>query len=424
MKVTRHTLHNGLKVVVVERPDSEVVSTSVYVGAGGRYETAENFGISHFLEHMAFKGTHKYPTSEEYATAIESIGGKQNAWTSHDHTGYWNIVPKEHCLLAFDSIAEQLTDLILDPEEIEKEKGVIIEEVNMVLDNPSELVWHKLGEVMWPNQSIGSDLLGPKSNIRKFKKKDFEKYKKPLYVSKNMTVCVAGGIKANEVILQLESTFGKIPLGEKTLPPEIIFDQKESQVALIEKDSDQSHVVLAYKSISMYDKRRYILDVLVAILGSGMGSVLFKEVREKRGLSYAVYIINDYYSEFGTVAVYAGLNKERTEEAISVIKEILVKYQTELFNEDEIKRAKEYVKGGYVIALENAKNLSNWYAEREFLDPEKPEPKEILRLIDQVTAEEILEIANVVFRPERETLVVTGPFKDEEKFAKLLRNNK
>lgn len=420
MKVTRHTLKNGLRTVIVEMAESNVVSTSVYVGAGGRYETPDLYGISHFLEHMAFKGTFKYPTAEDYANAIESIGGKQNAWTSHDHTGYWNIVPKEHALLAFDSLAEQLTDLILDPEEIDKERGVIIEEINMVYDNPSDIAWHKLGEVMWPGQSIGSDLLGPKSNIKKFKRNDFIEYKKPLYVAKNMTLCVAGGIKALEVIEMLESFFGKIPEGEKVTPPMIMFDQNEPRVGTFYKDSDQSHVILAYKTFSLYDSRRYILDILVAILGSGMGSVLFKEIRERRGLAYAIYVLTDYYSEFGALAIYAGLNKEKTIEAIEVIKEQLEISKDKIFTDDVIKRAKEYVKGGYVISLENAKNLSNWYAEREFLEPEKPEPKEIRMIIDKITAEEIIEVAKTIFRPEAESLVISGPFKDKEKFVKIL----
>jgi predicted Zn-dependent peptidase len=179
-------------------------------------------------------------------------------------------------------------------------------------------------------------------------------------------------------------------------------------------------LILGYKTFSQYDKRRYALDLLIAILGSGAGSVLFREIREKRGLAYAIYIINDYYTEYGNLAIYSGLNKTKTAEALKIIKTEVEKAKKNLFTAEELKRAKEFVKGGYIISLENAKNLSNWYAEREFLDPEKPSPKEILEIFDKITPEEVLAAAQAVFRPEHETLVIVGPFKNEQKFVKIL----
>ena len=422
MKVTRTKLKNGLKTVIIETPDSNVVATTLFIGAGGRYENPESYGLSHFLEHMLFKGTKKYPNKEVYATAIESIGGQQNGGTDLDYTCYLNIVPKEYYALAFDSILEQVKNPLIPAEEIERDRGVIIEEGRMRSDDPSTLVWDKLTGVMWPGQPLGSDVLGPEKNLKTFQRPQFIEYMNMHYRVENMALAVAGGVKASEITPILEDIFGQLEKGQKTEPLPIVEDQTESRTALIEKNIDQANLILAYKTFPISDKRKVALDVLSSILGSGMGSILFREVREKRSLAYRIFSSAEYFSDAGVFAIYAGLNRDNVEEAIEAIKAELAKTVAAPIGEEDIKRAKEFLKGSFKISMETAGSLANWYGRKELTHPDTPDPEEIFEQIDKLSTEDLTEVAKEIFRPERENLLIVGPYKDKTKFEKALKS--
>lgn len=420
MKVEKTRLKNGLRTVIVEIPGIEIISTNLTVGAGGRYETPELFGISHFLEHMAFKGTKKYPSHKDFSEAIEGIGGQQNAWTSEEYITYLNKVTTKDAYVAFDTLAEQTSNPLFLPKEIENERGVIIEEINRANDNPGSFIWHRLNEVLWPNQNAASDLLGPKKNIKRVKKNDFKKYMEKYYLSENMTVCVAGGLKFKGALFVLNKTIGQIPRGKKILPEPIRVSQNKSRTKLFRKEVDQSQVVLAYKTFSDKDPRKYALSLLMTMLGGGMSSILFREIREKRGLAYAVMAGTDLFSDAGVAFAYAGLNKEKTAEAISVIKKEIWKTKKGNFKDTEFIRAKEYLKGRYLLRLDGTNKISSWYGIRELLDPEGPDPRDLPKIVDKITKEEVISVAGEVFKSEIENLLVVGPFKDEGKFARIL----
>lgn len=422
MKITRHTLSNGIRTVIVEMPDREVVATSVYVGAGGRYETPDTYGISHFLEHMLFRGTKKYPTGEIFDNLIESVGGIANASTGADRTNYYNIMPKDHMLVGFDALSEQISRSIMGEEEVEKQRGIITEEINRAYGIPENFIWRKFKQLAWPGQPIESDVLGPKENILRFQKKELVSYMRSHYSAKNMVICVAGEIKSKEVISDLETYFGAVKEGKRVIPKTINSNQDKSRTMVCEKEIDQAHIALGYKSLPLSDDRKFTLDVLMAILGGGSGSILYKEIRGKHGLAYFIGGGVSYYADAGFANVYAGLSKEKVTEALKVIKSELYKSKDSLFSEEEIKRAKELLKGRNSMRLDGTLNTCLKYGEMELLDPRKLDQKETAEMIDKVTAEEIREVANFVFQDNKENLVVIGPYKSDKKFKEALKN--
>ncbi|PIZ01181.1 hypothetical protein COY62_00080 [bacterium (Candidatus Howlettbacteria) CG_4_10_14_0_8_um_filter_40_9] len=420
MKVTRHTLKNGIRTVIAEMPDREVVATSVYVGAGGRYETPKTYGISHFLEHMLGKGTEKYPSQEIFNSLIASVGGIRNATTGSEWTRYYNLMPKTHRLIGFEALSEQISRPLLEKEEIEKERGTITEEINMTYDNPGRAIWFRFRSFAWEGQPVESDLLGPKENILRLERKDLDTYMKSHYIAENITICVAGDLKPKETIKELEQYFGGVKKGKKLLSRKIDNKQVQSRVLVSDKKIDQAHIVLGYKSFSYSDKRRFALDVLMAILGGGNSSTLYKEIRGKRGLAYNIWGKNGYFVDAGISEVYAGLSKDKVYDALKIIKSELYNSKEVFSPKGEIKKAKELLKGRKVMRLDDTLGSCLEYGSMELLDPLKLDPKEEAKMIDKVTAEEIREVAREIFQDSKENLVVIGPYRDKKKFEKAL----
>lgn len=421
MKINRSTLKNGIKVVIVEMPDRGVVATSVYIGAGGRYENSNEYGISHFLEHVLFCGTKKYSSRTAIANLIESVGGTANASTGLERTRYFNIMPKSHKLTGFDILSEQISSSLLDLDEIEKVKEEIIQEINSKYDDPKVYKWLEFRRLSWPSHPIGSNIIGSKEKVQEFKKEDLVSYMKSHYVANNMAISVAGDVKSKEVIKELDNYFGKIKKGKKILPNKIENNQKKSRVSICTHKIDQAQIVLGYKSLSLYDKRRFALDVLMAILCRGAGSIIYKEIRAKRGLAYSIGGDTEYYIDGGFSYVGTGINKDKIVEALKIIKKELFQSKENLFSREEIKRAKEILKGQEAIRLDETLETSLEYGRIELLDPLKLGPKERAKMIDGVTAEGIREVAKEVFQDKNENLVVIGPYRNSEKFKKALK---
>lgn len=419
MAPKQFTLSNGIKVIFVSYPGSKMISTDVLIGAGGRYESKNNYGLSHFLEHMVFKGTEKYPTAQEYAKKIESVGGIINAYTCEDHTSYWNMVPSEHNHLAFEMLFELISKPLLNQEEIDMEKNVIIEEIRMANDDPYIFIVHNINKALWEGHPMECDVLGPEKNIKKMLQKDFKDYITEYYVSNNMVISVAGDIEEQKIKEDLENIFSKVKIGPKGNPKPYINNQKAPKLSLFNKDLKQSHAVIAYKTDGYKDKDKYAQRVLSTIVGSGMSSRLFEEVREKRGLAYTVRSEMDNFADTGFVAIYGGFNLDKTEEALEAIHNIIDESKEKLYV-NEVEKAKEYLKGAIYYSLDGTQRASNRYGKNLMFSEENIKPEELIKEIENVSAEEVRETARKIFIPENKNLLILGPFKDKENFAKIL----
>lgn len=424
MKIGKHQLENGIKLFIINQPGAELISSNVIVGAGGRYESNENYGISHFLEHMVFKGTKSFPDYEVFIKELEDRGAVVNAWTSEQATCYWNIMPKENIGISLKALSEQVSAPLLKETEIDKERGPVLEEIKRSHDDPYSHIWHNVLDVMWPCQPIGGGVLGPVENIEKFQREDFEKYLKSHYFGNNMNICIITDLDSKKVLEKVKEFFSHIPKGGDIKPAPIEHKQTKPQLSVTYRDMKQGQFILGYKTFGAGSKDRPAMDVLMNVLGKGMGSLLFKEVREKRGLAYAVSGDMDYFSDAGAAYLYAGVNAEKAEEAIVTIKEIAKSLKTELLTEERLNKAKEFIRGIILYVTDGVEKSGNWYTTKSLLDPKYLNPEDYLNAVAAVTPQDVLRVANSIFKPENESLTIIGPFKDEEKFAKILTNTK
>lgn len=420
MKLAQTKLKNGITLITVQAPNTNLVSSNVMIKAGSRYETKELYGLSHFLEHMVFKGTKDFPTSAKMSEAIEDLGGIVNAWTSEEATCYWNILPEEHFDTALHVLSDQISKPLLREADIDMERGPVLEEIKRNHDDPYAYSFTKIIEVMWPNQPISNGILGQAKSVENIKKGDFQKYLKDRYIGSNICVCIVSALDDKKILKAVEKYFKDIPSGTETEPEPITHSQKEPNVALVHRDIKQAHTVFGYKTFGIKDKRVPALKVLMNILATGMGSLLFKEIREKHGAAYAVEGASDYFSDAGAIYLYAGLDTKKVEEVIRSVKKILKGLRDRPLSENRIEKAKEFIKGITLFQLDGVERAAKWYTSKGLLDPDNLDPKKFLNEINGVTAADVQAVAQDVLRPENESLVILGPFKDTKKFAKIL----
>ncbi|PKL72581.1 hypothetical protein CVV26_01035 [Candidatus Kuenenbacteria bacterium HGW-Kuenenbacteria-1] len=348
-------LKNGLRIITSEMPEMKSVASIILIGAGSRYENKNNNGISHFLEHMFFKGTKKRPNAKQISETIEKVGGQINAFTSIDHTGFWTKVPKKHFKLGIEFLSDLVLNSLIKSEEIEKEKGVILEEINMYLDNPQSYISTLIQQLMWKEQNLGFDPLGEKKIIEKIKREDFINYIKDLYQPSNMVISVAGDIKHEQVIIEVEKIFNKIKNKSIKKFKKVEDQQKKPQILLYKKETDQAHLCLSLKSdyLSYNNPQKTVYQVLSVILGGTMSSRLFMEIREKRGLAYYIYSSIDYYNETGALVVSAGLNINKINQAIKIILREFKKLKNIKVSKVELNKIKEYLKGNLLLETDD-----------------------------------------------------------------------
>jgi predicted Zn-dependent peptidase len=378
------TLKNGLRVIVVESASFPTVTTQLLVGAGSRYETKENNGIAHFFEHMAFKGSKKYPSSCVISSTIEGEGGVFNAFTAKDHTGYWIKALSEDFPVVIDVLSDMVLNPLLDKGEIEREKGVIAEEINMYEDNPARKVGEVLDTLLYPDNPLGYDIAGTKDIVDTFNRKTFTDYIDTHYHAKNAVLVVAGGVKYikgfNELI---EEKFANWHGGVKSTFEKVIEKQSAPQIIVRTKKTEQAHFCLGYRTFSQYDKRRYVLSVLSTILGGGMSSRLFMEVREKRGLCYYISTGRELYEDVGNLVTQAGVTNdlEKVKESIRVIIAEHNKIAKGDLKQEELYKAKELLKGRLMLSLEDSSNVASFYGNKMLLENEVVEPQKIIDLL-------------------------------------------
>jgi len=423
MTFNRKVLANGLRVLSIPMASLESGTVLVMAGAGSRYENRKNSGISHFLEHMAFKGTEKRPTAMDISSLIDGMGGEFNAFTGKETTGYYIKSAKDKVEASMDLLSDMLMNSKFDPEEIEKEKGVIIEEINLYEDMPARKIGDIYEQLLYGDTPMGWDIAGSKDVIRSITKADFMSYLSDLYSASNLTVVVAGGVDSEKAFGLAEKYFK--PMKQfKTKSFESLHEQQGKPAVLIkQKQTEQIHIALGIRTVSITSPKRYPLSVLSAILGGGMSSRLFHEVREKRGLAYYVRSSSDEYADVGTLVSTAGIDPKRVIEAVEVmVAEYSKVSQGKMgLTDEELKKAKEFLKGHLVLDLEDSRSVSGFYAHQELLEEKIENPSDVIAQIDKVTLDDVESVGKEFFKEETLNFALIGNFADGEKLESLLK---
>ncbi|MDO8551887.1 MAG: pitrilysin family protein [bacterium] len=422
MNYQKTILNNGLRVITITVPRAASVTAMVIVGAGSRLESPRTSGISHFLEHMVFKGTQKLPSALAISSTIDGIGAEFNAATGKEETLFYIKSAKEHLPLAVEVLSDMVLAPKLDPEAIEREKGVIIEEINMYEDLPMRKVAEDFEKLLYPDSSLGWDIAGSRETISQITREDFLDYQEKLYFPQNMLLVVAGGANEAKTVRLAEKYLGAIKSnGERPKRVEK-FPQKKPRLYLKTKRTDQTHLILGFRGNPLGHPDRYAEAVLAAILGGGMSSRLFIQVREKRGLGYYVRTEPEHYVDNGYVATSSGVDTRRVFDAIKVILEEYTKLtKAGEIPMKELKKAKEFVKGRMVLEIEDSRNVANFYGAQELLEGKIRTLSQIEKEINRVKTDDVARVASEFFTNRRLNLAVIGPFEDEEKFSKILR---
>ena len=415
------TLSNGLRILTIPMANTKTATVLALVATGSKYETKDINGISHFLEHMTFKGTKKRPTPLAIAEPLDRIGGQYNAFTSQEYTGYYAKADGRHQDLLLDIISDITLNPNFNQEEIDKERGVIVEEINMYEDMPARKVGDVWMDLLYGDQPAGWDVAGKKEIIAKVQREDFVKYHKDHYVAPKIVVAVSGMIKPDEIIKKTEAIFSSISdfKGKDKIPTKEI--QKEPQVKLFYKKTDQTHIVLGVRSYDIWDDKRFAAEVLATILGGGMSSRLFGLLRDKMGAAYYVRTSADASTDTGYLATSAGIDNLRAEEIIKAILDEYRKIKLIKISEEELDKAKEHLEGSLILSIETSDEMASFYGFQEILKRKIMESEELIKKIRAVTAVDILEVAQDIFRPEKMNLAIVGPFKNRKLFANLLK---
>jgi predicted Zn-dependent peptidase len=413
------TIRGGLRIITIPSKSTQTVTVLVLVGTGSKYEKKDEKGISHFLEHMYFKGTRKRPSSLEIAETLDKVGGIYNAFTSQEYTGYFAKVSKEYFDLALDWVSDIFLNSTLPEKEIEKERGVIIEEINMRNDHPIEhvqILWQKL---LYGDQPAGWDIAGEVDTVKKISRNDLIEYRRTQYVASNTIVCLAGNFSEREGIEKVKRYFSKIKIGKSREKPKVIEKQERPEILFEKRETDQTHLCLGVRGFNLFDERRYVQEILALILGGMMSSRLFEKIRTKLGIAY--YIETDVFSDpdTGYLVTRAGLNNEKLEEGVSEILKEYRKIKREGVSKSELKKAKDCLKGKMNILLESSDAKASFFATQEILEKKILTPDQIFKKIDKVSQNDILKLAREIFRPEKLNLALIGPKEVKREILKI-----
>lgn len=416
------TLKNGLRLITVPMKSVESMTVMIGVGAGSRYETKETNGLSHFLEHMLFKGTKKRPTTLDISSALDSIGATFGGATGKEYTIFSVKTNATHQNLAFDILSDIVLNSKLDGEEIEKEKGVIIEEINMYEDMPMDKVSEIFESLLYSPRPLGWDVAGQKENIKKIQRDNFLDYQKRFYFPDNMIVVVAGKVDEKETLSLTEKYFGQLKSQKKeTFHSTVYSEQKKPRVELGRKKTNQSHFCLGVKGYPYSHSNRYVLAVLATLLGGCASSRMFIELRDRRGLAYYVTTDSVLYRDNGNLVTQVGVDVKKIDEAIKIVLNEYWKVCREKVTPKELKKIKELLKGRLILSLEHSDSVARRYTLTNVLEGKSRDLQETIKKIESVTADDLQRVAKDIFAPEKLNLAVIGPYNDKERFLKLLK---
>ncbi len=401
-------------------PHARSVSASFYVGAGNRYEDEESAGLSHYLEHILFKGTRRYPTAKRVSETIEGVGGILNAATDREATVYFAKVPKAHLRIAVDLLTDMLRAPLMEPVEFEKERGVILEELAMTEDSPPEQAARLLEAILFPDQPLGWDIGGTPENVMKLTRDQAIAYMARQYVPNNVVFAAAGDLQHEAVVEQLNDLTADWPAGDPIAWYPAAEGHAGPVVGIKTKSTEQAHISMAMPGYSLHDPRRHALDLLCTLLGEGMSSRLFTEIREVRGLAYDVHSYVEHYLDAGAFGVQAGVDPKNAVEAIRAIVGELAKVRDEAIPEAELEMAKELARGRLELRMEDTRSVSGWIGGQELLLDRVMTPEEIVGYLTAVTTADLATVAGDLVRRDRLHLAIVGPYRGGRKFEALL----
>jgi predicted Zn-dependent peptidase len=416
---TKAVLDNGLRVITSTMPHSRSVCLGILVGAGSCYESKEEAGISHFAEHLFFKGTQRRPTSKEITQDIEGVGGIINGGTDKEVTIFWCKVASSHFPIALDVLSDLLLNSRFDNEDIEQERRIISEEINMNMDLPQQRVSMLIDELLWPDQPLGREVIGYKETVSSLAREHLLNYVARRYMPNNTVITIAGNIQHEEAVAQIEPLFDKWAAGE-LLTGYITNDkQTEARLRIEPRDIEQAHLCLAVHGFSRSHPQRFTLDLLNTVLGGGMSSRLFTEIREHRGLAYDIHSYTEHFLNSGSFGIYAGVDPEKIETAVAAILEELSQIKQGITS-SELTRAKELSKGRLYLRFEDSQNVALWYGAQEILTQQILDIDDVISIVDAITIDELKEVAKEILTDSGFNLAVTGPIKEEKSYRKSL----
>ncbi len=409
-------LDNGLRVITVPMKGTNAVSVLFLFNTGSDYETKDINGISHFLEHLFFKGTNRRPTAKAVSKELDKFGADFNAFTEREFTGYFVTIDAEQVDVAFDVIADMLLNSKFLDEEIEKERDVVKEEIKMVRDNPSAYISQELlPDFLYGDQPAGWSVAGPEENIDRITREELMSYRKRHYHARNSVLVVAGGITRQEIESKAQTFLGSVPEQEIQPKPRVVEKQRKPRNRIIFRDTDQTQVMLGFRAYNVFDGRnKYAERALSVIMGGNMSSRLFTEVREQRGLAYMIRTLTSFRTDRGSFVIKAGLNNGKVEEAIKIILNELRNVTAHGVTEEEVKDAKTFITGSAKLDLEESFEIAENFAVQELLEKKMDPIEETFKQIDRITRDDVVRVACEIFVPERLNLVILGPHRSRE----------
>ncbi len=408
MDHTRRTLQNGVRVLVAEMPETRSASLAVFVGAGSRMETREDAGTGHFLEHIVFKGTERWPTAAEISQEIESKGGMVNAATDKEVTVFWSRVPARHWRIALEVVAELIRAPLFRPGDVEVEKRVVIEELRMYRDQPQDRVHTMIDELLYPRHPLGWEVAGREKVVESLDAEQLRSFMRRGYVPGRIVVAVAGRVDADEVSAAVAGLFSDI--APSPAPPLVAAPAPgTTRMKLLGRRTEQAHVCIGWRGVAQEHPDKYALDMLNAVLGEGMSSRLFLELREKRALAYDVHSYSANYVDAGQIVVYAGVTPERIREVVDAALVEVARLRDAPVPQDELDRVKDFNKGRLELRLEDSRGVSNWLAGQELFLGRVRTVEEVCAIIDGITAEDIQRVARTYLRPQAAYIAAVGP---------------
>jgi predicted Zn-dependent peptidase len=413
-------LDNGLRILTNNMPHLHSVSIIFFIGVGSRYDIEAEAGISHFIEHLLFKGTAKRPTSRDISEAIEGIGGIFNGGTDREITTYWCKVALPHFAVALDVLVDLILNSRFDPAEIEKERRVIIEEINMVRDSPSQRAQILIDELLWPGHPLGRDIAGSEVSVSAITREAMLNHLGKYYQPGNTVIAVAGDVEHQDMVASISQALGN--WANQSAPPDytVYQEQPGARLHIEKRDTEQAHFCLALPGLSLFHPRRYTLDLLNVVLGEGMSSRLFTEIRDKRGLAYHIHSYVDHFLDAGSVTVYAGVEPRNLKVAIEAILEQLALLKQPVPT-TELNKAKELTKGRLLLRMEDSRSVAGWIGGQEILTGRILSVDQVAAIIDNITAEDIQQVAEELLVDSRLRLVAVGPVAEDEPLAELLK---
>ena len=418
------TLKNGTKIITRTMDDTESVTVSFFIGAGGRYEDMKTeYGAAHFLEHLLFKGTTKRPEARIISEEVDSVGGYMNAYTAEDHTCYYIKLPKNYVGLAFNILADIITDPLFKPEEVERERGVILEEMNVYKDDPGRYVYDLVGDLLWPRDNLRTNIIGTADIISKMPRQLIIDYFKSLYCMDNLVISVAGNVSHAKILELAEDQLAGFSSKTRRGYEKIKYGQSEQISSIIHQDTNQTHMIVAGRAPQIDAEDEASMKILSTLLGSGMSSRLFLNVRERKALAYSIYMGYGNYVDSGKFEIYAGVNNDKVVEAVGAIAEELIKVRADGVGKRELDKAKEQVRGRMVMGLESNSSVADAMGSDLIISGKVWTLAEMISKIDAVSTDSVLKVANKYLQPGDLHFAAIGPIEPEilQNIEQLLR---